>query len=537
MTFNKADFFLSLFLFLAIFYAMIGCSFGEGNNVEELPVIYKKAGFYNYERDAFVNTSSTGFNAISLYTETYALLAQVTGLQLFKYIYFLSHFAVLICLYLAYRKILKSLSKKPVSEYLVLFAVFGLVFLDRVLHLMPNGRMLFWPYFDPEFLVYPFLFGSIAFFINHQHNKSAVLLFIATLIHPLYSLPIAGTYIVSVLILEFNKNVILTISKYLFSVIPFSLILFLATKAKQVEIYDASLLHEFVRAPHHLIIPTLTSGNQTSYVRFLEVTGLFIALSIVLNAYRLNIKLSLKAFSKKLIQHKNTPIAYLYSLIFVLIIGLILTSLIASFTRIDLIVQLTPFRIGLVIVALAFLHLVNASKPLFSFIKWQKYYPIILVTSSFFFLLILFLRTMNAPQDEAKIITSDWIKNNTNSNSLFLNYSDLDVRTSCGRSDYFQFKTIPLTNPAQVEWYKRLLVYYNLENDFKGTEYKEIGELIRNDQHQINLQEVINNTKKINVDYLLVSKPNQNKLSTINLTPIFNAERYFIYDLKNVIIE
>ena len=68
-----------LLLLLGMYYLWIGFSFGVGNNVEEIPMIYYKAGVYEYPNDPFVSAISSRFNVITIYTNFFAQIIKITG--------------------------------------------------------------------------------------------------------------------------------------------------------------------------------------------------------------------------------------------------------------------------------------------------------------------------------------------------------------------------------------------------------------------------------------------------------------------------
>jgi hypothetical protein len=162
-----------------------------------------------------------------------------------------------------------------------------------------------------------------------------------------------------------------------------------------------------------------------------------------------------------------------YCLIFInsiLLFTLLISSLISTFIRIPLLIQLTPYRMGAIIVVLSWI-IVTAS--IFSKIVNSKdcyltyrTFPLMVIKIIVVIVSVIVLISGHriegkSPLKEQSDVIS-WIKSETNESDMFLNYSDIPIRTQCFRSSYFEFKTMPLTANMQLGWYKRLLAYYDV---------------------------------------------------------------------------
>ena len=97
-----------------------------------------------------------------------------------------------------------------------------------------------------------------------------------------------------------------------------------------------------------------------------------------------------------------------------------------------------------------------------------------------------------------------FISENTTPDDVFLNYSDLDVRTTCLRSDVFRFKTIPLYAEAQWAWYQRLLVVNDVPEDMDPFDYERVRDWIH-EERRISLPNVLNKLE-IRTTYVLVQR-------------------------------
>jgi hypothetical protein len=532
-----------IFLFMTLFYTGVQFYFGTGNNVEELPLIYKMAGIADYPNDQFVNGTAGKFNYIYPYTFLLASATKLLGLSSLPYLFFLLHFVLFLALLLALQRIV-SLVRKT-SDQGFLFILLMLLFFWKGLQLVPNHRALFWRTLDPEFACFPFLFWAVALFLQGRYTRSALLLFLGNLIHPLYALPIAGA-ILTVFFIQFltHKKVTLLgdIAKYLLAVLPYAILLWYATEQGPVSSYNASLMHEHVAHPQHLVIPSARTHNRLSYLRFLEEVVLLLGVSIIILFLRrarnstlkvTDVFLSVKQYFSK---EKWSARFLLYILAISLISYLVLASIIASFTRVAILVQLTPYRMGVFLFVFTLILFLTSLYDTFSvpYSKvWKRVrYPFLAIV-----FILCFYKNWSAPLpfSSSTITTINWINNNTEPNSLFLNYSDIDIRTTCFRSEYFRNKTIPLSNSEQVLWYERLLNYFNIPEQINGTSYKKVGKYIRREGGlPIDLQTVVNNIKDVKPSYLLIGEVNKYHFSNLGNWPVlYQQDGYKLYELNN----
>ena len=527
---------LIIILFCSLFYYSAPFQYGSGNNVEELPMIYKVAGFAEYEQDPLVQISLSQFNAGSIFVYTMGFIGSVVGIEGMPFIYFMAHLFTLVLLCFSIIRILKSLRLSTGHSYLIVLLT--LLIFNHYLHLIPNQRSLFWSYLDPEFVVATILFFSISAFIEDHLRTAAFFLFIGTLLHPLYALPIGGAYIV-ISLLAFFKNKTQALSKaglYFICIIPYSVLLLYLSHQQIDSIYDVSLLHEFVRAPHHLTIPGWGSGNVRQYLRFFGSTFFMLVLSYLLwkqNSTKRQTYINfIKDIFNSLSRGQMSPFEKLASILFILMLYLGLASLVASFVRIPILVQLTPYRIGLFVVVLlvcvlsSLLNEFVDQKKIKASPKWL-FYVLPLLLTGLIFQTLDFKSNIN---HKNRLETIGWINETLPRNSLFLNYSDIDVRTDCLRSDFFVFKSIPLNTNGQIDWYERLLIYYDIPEEEFGLDYKKVASKIKDSQHKIHVYKVLNKTSLLVPQYLLFDI-NQPIVGYEGYDLIFEKGDYKIYHL------
>ena len=528
--------FIAIALFLGLFYYYCGFHFGVGNNVEELPLIYKIAGFSEYSQDPFVQQSLSQFNAGSIFIYSFGFLASIVGINSMPYLYMVVHLFTLLLLCFSIISILRSLQVS--SKHSFLMVLVALLLISNEWHLIPNQRSLFWNHLDPEFIVVTVLLSAISFFIKNKSATAAILLFIGTLLHPLYALPIGGSFVV-ISLFSFWKDkrkALLEASLYSLCILPYSFILWYLSCNSPETIYDASLLHEFVRAPHHLVIPSWGSGNVRHYLRFFG--SLFFMFGLILFFWRKTTNINQGFFEFLIIKFKSTnihgvsPLDKLSFILTLLILYLGLASFISSFVRISILVQLTPYRIGLfvtVLVVLILSYFINQffiRHKKYKLSPWLYYLIPILIAILFFY----DKQQGNIVNKENQLTVANWIKNNTSGEDLFLNYSKFDVRINCLRSDFFQFKTIPLNISGQIDWYDRLLIYYDIPKNIDSTNYREVAKARTNLNHLIDINKVLKKTTNFSPDFLLLGSNNQVQ-GVENYALVFENASYRIYKL------
>lgn len=550
-------------VFLSVFYVIYSFSFGLENNVEELPLIYKLLGLAEYVNDDFVEEHTSQYTQVTPYVTVISLLAKTLQLQDLTFLFFILHAANIVLLYLSLRQIHKNASNT--SELLILFSI---TFFSLILYVndnlwIPSGRWLFINYLDPELVTTPFLFFTIAFYINKNHRLSYFYLLLATLLHPLYAIPLFLAFLISFLIQIIRRKIgIIEAVKhsiiYAIAVIPYTLFLHLQSKQSIQSTIEPSMVTEFIRAPHHFVIPPFSPSTFLLkpfllYVITFSAITFIIWKYLIINSNLLNYDvarlLKVMRLNQLFIQHEentknitnNRLPENLVELIVVnlsLVSLLLLTSFISGFVRISLLVNLTVYRVGLVVVTLTWIILVCSFLNKLEIKEYRlNHVGKLLLRAAIVIVLLLSLsdlkksyatpeRSMSSTQKEVV----SWVKGNTNSSDLFLSYVDFDIRTSCLRSSYFEFKTIPLTADGQILWYERYLNYLDVPKKIAAQKYHEVA-MYAESQHQVDISHVVANSG-VPIKYILISKLDVNRsyaFSLKNFKCVFENDAYQVY--------
>lgn len=519
---------LGLLAFINIYYEINPFVFNATtNNIEELPFIYKLIGLAPYPYDEYVKLHTEHFTQVTPYILLITFIAKIFNLHDLTILFFILHAITISIFYLSIRQLYKCISDVP--ESLVIISIFCLNLFLRIIYVIPNNRTLFYDFLDPEFLTYPFLLFTIAFHIKKERPLAFFSLLAASVLHPLYALPLLPALILSEL-----KN-FKTHFLYLLAVLPYTIFLWLESRQTINSDINTSMTLEIIRAPHHYRIPNLEHFDYSILIFYLFSISLLIISFLVLK--------------KKSPESEYLAIVKINSFLIAL---LLLTSAVSSFIRIPILIQLTPYRIGVIIVILSWvLFCYTLFKSLNVLNIFMKRFDLALISFLLLISLLMTLKENGLTTSENKnfSIRKDvisWIKNNTSKNDLFLNYSDLDIRTETLRSDYFGFQTSPLTANGQIAWYKQFLVYYDVPTSIPPTNYKESKEFASS-SHNINISTVLKRSKApINYIVLLKNKKPFSKVTelvnlsnrnynyiTKDLNLVFENESYRIYKPKS----
>lgn len=504
---------IGLLTFINIYYELNPFAFNATtNNIEELPFIYKLTGLAEYPHDSYVKLHTSNFTQITPYVSFISLLVKMFELKDLTILFFTLHAIVLSLLYLSIRQIYKYLSDIP--ESLIMISILSLNLLLKVIYFIPNNRTLFYDFLDPEFLTYPLLLFTIGFHLKKRFLLAALYLFLATIVHPLYALPLIPALIISQI-----KNTRIHLF-YLLATLPYTIFLWAKSRQTINSNLDASMINEIIRAPHHYKIPVFFSFDYSVSIFYL-VSFLLIGIGYF--------------FIKN--KPSNTSSLSLIKINFLLISILLITSLISCCIRIPILIQLTPYRIGIIIVILSwiiFFHsCLNNFHSIYSFFKkFDLAIMSVLLVGS---LAACFKsETITIPNKDFTYRSEaiSWIKNNTQKDSLFLNYSDLDIRTETFRSDYFGFQTSPLIADGQIDWYREFLAYYDVPNTIPETEYSK-AKAYASSIHTINIANVINKSKSP-INYVVILR---NKIPFSKVTELVNlSNKSYTYNTSGLIL-
>lgn len=503
---------LGLLTFVNIYYDINSFAFNAStNNIEELPFIYKLSELSSYPNDEYVKQHTSNFTQITPYIFFITSLVKIFHLEDLTVLFFILHAITICLLYFSIRQILKYLSEAP--ESLIILSTFSLNLLLKATYFIPNNRTLFYDFLDPEFLTYPFILFTLGFHIKKERMMAFFSLLITSILHPLYAIPLFPTLVLSEM--KNLKNHFL----YFLAIFPYTIFLWFKSRQTLERNISASMTCEIIRAPHHYKIPTLQNFDQQTFIFYLISTSLLI-ISFIL----------FKKFSP---EKKYQPILKIN---FLLITLLIFTSIISSFIKIPILVQLTPYRIGVIIVILSWILFCDSLFEISNKISQSiKKFDLLIVIS---LLLISLIPTLK--QENSSLATNkdfflrkeviSWIRNNTSRKDLFLNYSDLDIRTETLRSDYFKFQTSPLTANDQITWYKQFLIFYDVPDSIPLTSYQEAKDFASS-YHEINIGNVLKRSKA-SINYIILLK---NKKSFSKITDLVNlSNKNYTYNVKEI---
>lgn len=482
---------MGLLLFLALVYGSSPFRFGIKNNVEEVPLVLARAGAASYPNDPFVAAHATRFTQASAYVNVLAGLTRAFGVERLPWIFFVCHVITMIGLYLSLRSILLALGVE--REILVLTSVLLLRFLDMKTTVLPGARWIFSVYLDPELVVQPFVFGAVGALLGGRRKTSALLLLLGTLVHPLYTIPSSGAFVVLDLV---RREAPLVASRHLLLTVPYALGLFVAGLRPEPGPFDTSRISEIVRAPHHCHLPSpfaFWSGNESFFgAVFLLLLGIFWLRSLPPPSPR---------SPRKAIHEDRLDACLLLALV---LLAFMLGSIVANgIVRIGLLVKITPLRAGTVVFPLTLFVLIGRA--------WARrgtdggpgtgaaarLVPLVVALLTIHFGAQAWRRNeiswQRGPQAGDLV---RWVEANTAEDTLFLNYSDFDLRTHGMRSDWFRFKNWPLTDAAQEAWYERLLVYFDVPASVPPTAYERVRGYVNAPIRPIDVETVISRMTK-----------------------------------------
>lgn len=524
MTQNKnISLLLALLIFIFLYYYhLIPFKFGSSANLEELPIIYKLIGLADYPNDEYVKSFTSTYTQVTPYVTFIALISKLFHTQDLAWVYLILHMITLALIYISIRQIFKQTS--DLNDTFILISILLLLFFTESVHIIPNLEWLFYEFMDPEFITYPFLYLTIFFFINKNYFSSYLSLFIATLFHPLYAIPLLFGLLTTTFIQNFrkrtNKKKYMRICIfYILSVIPYSIFVWSTSHQTITSQIDPSMVLEVIRAPNQTKIPTLFSFDRTTmfFYSYVFILGV---ISFLLSNGR-----------KYLSENLNT----LTIINYLLVSYLVIISLISTIHRFPTLVFMTPYRIGVIIVVLTWVIFFTSLASRFNELNnyFHKRCNFIL---SFCLILVSLLSVICAyipskPQEgyKDKLELIRWIKENTRTSDLFLNYSDIDVRTSAYRADYFNFQMFPLTANSQISWYKQYLIYFDISDSINPGNYMEIDKHAKS-SHKIDISRVVNKSNAP-IKFILFSKDKKSFSGIADLLGL--KSNNYTYELKS----
>lgn len=358
-------------LFLIFFYSLRPFVFGLGNNVEELPLIYKHLGISQYPNDEYVNYHTSNYSQVTPYVILVSLILKPFSVSNFEYVFFMLNALYLALLFIVLYKIQQLLIR--CSPRFTFVSLVGFLIIITIVTIIPNVRNPFINFFDPEAFGFLFNFITALTLYKEKYILSILSMALGTVFHPLHTLPLLIPLSV-ILIFRIRQGLISKLKGYLYILVNIFVVglynSFLWLKSKQTILpsVDASAISEIIRSPHHHIIPTFLKMDPSTFVFYLFISILTISSIIIIRyvlilvdfkkIYRDIYKLSTKVgslFSRRriVIKKNNDSFVTWYGITlfnFSLLSYLVLVSFISTFKRIPLLIQITPYRIGYLIV-------------------------------------------------------------------------------------------------------------------------------------------------------------------------------------------
>ncbi len=505
-------------LFCSIFYLAVPFYFGLWNNEEELPLVYEMSGTAEYAGDPFVTWHTEHYSQVMPYIAVISTVARVLHVTDMFPLYVALHALFLALLYISIRGCFRVSSNG--GEAAAFFTVLSLLIIIQLINPIPAGRWLFVNYLDPEFVTLPFLFFTVSSFAAGRYGMSYLSILIAAVIHPLYALPMLFAVSAGLLYRWYRGHDTFTgiFTKgllYLVMVMPYTFLLWSLSRGEQNPGLDPSKILEFVRSPWHHKIPTITSpdaGSILFYAFSLICIGGAVCLfrkkpapgggflPALFNTRAGGLLMAGVESVDANEAGKDKPESFenLMAVNVSLLIFLAGVSLIATFARIPLLVQLSPYRISSVVVALSLVLFASALVQAYKKYRVRLSFPghiliwaIVIGTAAAGG--AVFSQTHITPRrvlanrilsNERKMV--QWVEKNTGRNELFINYSIVDLRTVAMRPVYFNFKSLPLTVDRQVDWYRRLRIQYDVPSNIKPDDYKKVRDYTGVDIHSRN---------------------------------------------------
>jgi hypothetical protein len=515
MSQKYSDCFVFLLFFLSLYYVKEPFRFGYDNNFEELPLIYKVLHIADYQNDPFVEAHFQRFTQVTPYIHLIKSVAHILGADHLPQIYLSFHFITIALLYCTLRYYYRLLCDG--DDRLIFFLICGLVLFTKWLRVIPTKRWLFVWFMDPELLAYPLNFLAIAFYLGRKNFASACFLMLATVVHPLYSFFTFFSLLCCSAFEVFLQNASLkeTIRNsalYSLATIPYTLYLYSCSRQTVFTGLDATLIAEIIRSPHHHEIPTLLNLPMLFYsfsicslaLTVMILKGLRIELSRDgLKLWLAHIKKSIKhGFQEKIIsnfafravpkglngdEEINRRWRCIIFINAILIVFLFASSIIASIGRIPILIQLTPYRMGVIIVSLSWIIITasfyhTSKKAPQMQIPRKMAIPLKVVTIVFSLVLFAYSCRIESGKEilPEQVEVISWIRENTPANDIFLNYSDIPIRTQCQRPDIFEYKTMPLFADAQIAWYRHYVIVNDVPQSISISDYEAVKKYVRN---------------------------------------------------------
>lgn len=483
-------------IFFGILTTLFTYSFGEHDQIEQLPIIYSFIDSNYLINDFFVN-SNYGYSPRYFYANLIAFLATFINIPILFFIGTLfSNVGISIITFLTANKLFRNKSSGIISSALMMIVPTIKI---------GSSYYLYQTQFNPTTLVFPMVLLAFYFLIQRKLIHSLCITGIISLFHILIGFEYGAIFLGIALLIDLydKKSLKSILKKGLLGVLIISAFLLpnlIPYYSSNSEI-DSALFVEIVanfRHPHHYILSQILTTKET--IRLLIFSCLFIVL--------------LYSWKKKTTdQFYRKPIQLLAIILIVLcFISWIFTEIIPN----KLITSLQFFRLLDILKWIILLLIAN------KIASWIQYkidltrFKIVLFTALLLFVSSRYVVNQLRSQTERNYFSlyslekskndiSDFIKKNTDKNSVFLAPHDFGfLRVHSKRALVVDFKAFPFQNAAMQEWYKRIEKCYGLNKN----EFQEI-------YRQMTDEKIVTLQKEYGFNYAILDIDTQTKKTII----------------------
>ncbi|MEQ6124570.1 DUF6798 domain-containing protein [Pseudotenacibaculum sp. MALMAid0570] len=535
--------------FFGILTTLLNYSFGNGDHLEQLPIIYK---FYdsNYLVNDFFVTSNSNFSPRYYYANLIAFLASFINIPtLFFFGTLFSNISVSILTFLCGEHLFNS-KKSGIIAAAMIMTIPTLY--------MGSSAVLYASMFTPTTLGFPLLLLSFYFLLKKKIIYSLLITGCISIFHILIGFEFGMLFLITYLLADYTdkKSWISIVKKASFGLIILVFLLpNIVPHFQNNQTIENNLFIEILanfRHPHHYVLSDILAKKELLRLVIFLITFYFI--------YRFWRKNSGNSYHKVSISFiiLSLFLCILFNWIFVELIPVKLFTSLQLLRLLDIgkwlfILLLANYifkewkrqTIHFSIVILGSIVLVTISslsliKMLFItliffaiiYLLFKRKRTALMLFS--FIAISLVLITNNLEYDSLKnyqktyfksaYLTnhqkniSTYIQKNTDSQSIFLvPYNFGFLRTESKRAIVTDFKAFPFQETAMLEWYNRIKNCYGLNKKEFTKRYKEIY-----DEHILNLKELYE------FDYAILHK------ETITKFPVIYSDlEYKIIDLNS----
>ncbi|MBL4605887.1 MAG: hypothetical protein JKY02_09580 [Flavobacteriaceae bacterium] len=501
--------FLLISISFGIITTLINYSFGNNDQIEQLPIVYRFLDSSYLVNDFFVN-SNDGYSPRYFYTHLIGFLTKFISLPtLFFLGTIFSNISVSLLTFLTAKKLFNSNFSGIISAALVM--VIPTVSIGSAYHIYITQ-------FTPTALVFPLILLSFYFLINKKLILSLLITGIISIVHVLIGFEYGVLFLSISIIMDYREK---RNSKILWRKVFLGIGIMIFLLPNLIPYYssnttiEASSFIEILanfRHPHHYLLSTILTNKEIS--KLLLYGSLFI---VFFYSWKRRTKNEFYTIQIKTI----TLILVGLSIISWFFTEIIPSKLIVSLQLLRLLDILKWFTILLVANGISNWCIQKKIFPKFRIISILLLFVLVLYKPITYFknsndIKYFELITLEVSKNDI----SNYIKENTTEKSLFLTPHDFGfVRVYSKRAIVVDYKAFPFQNAAMQEWYKRIKDCYGLEKDKFEEKY-----------HQLTDEKIMTLHKEYGFNYAILHNETSTKIPVL-----YKNEKYKIVDLaKNV---